>query len=490
MARRLKGVQEPSFKLVPRHRYSDGPDACDLAAGYGMVPDPWQRTVMEGWFATTADGRYCADDVGLAVPRQNGKNGILEFAELYMSAILGRKILHTAHEVKTCRKHFMRMKAYFENDRKYPEMAELVDYIRNTNGQEAIVLKNGGSIEFIARSKSSGRGFTVDILVCDEAQELTDEQMEAIQPATSSAPSGNPLNVYTGTPTPPHSPGTVFARIRRQAHEGAKRLCWYEWSVPEIGDIHDTKRWELTNPSLGIRLLPQVIESEVKKFSPDGFARERLGWWNDGANSASDIDQKHWKACATKNPTLEGYPAYAVKFSPDGRHVSLAVCQMPGRHDEDRPHVELIDYKSMGYGTTWLADWLTSPPEPGEPERWRNSRGIVVDGRVGAPTLVNQLRERGVPPRIIWTPGSGQQADACSMLEQAINAEKLTNFPQPALDDAVAHARHRRIGSDGFGYESSMENIDVTPVEAIAYAYWCAKTSRRNPGRKAKAVVL
>lgn len=34
--------------------------------------------------------------------------------------------------------------------------------IRRTNGQEAIVLDNGGSVQFIARSRGSGRGFTVD----------------------------------------------------------------------------------------------------------------------------------------------------------------------------------------------------------------------------------------------------------------------------------------------------------------------------------------
>lgn len=196
MARR-RGVQEPSFALVPKHAQSEGGEACALAAGYDMKPDKWQRIVLEGWLATDSKLQWAASDCGCAVPRQNGKNAILEFTELYLAAILGMKILHTAHEVKTCRKHFLRMKYYFENARKFPELAELVTYIRATNGQEAIVLKNGGSIEFIARSKSSGRGFTVDVLVCDEAQELTDEQMEAIQPAISSAPSGNPLTIYT-----------------------------------------------------------------------------------------------------------------------------------------------------------------------------------------------------------------------------------------------------------------------------------------------------
>ena len=51
------------------------------------------------------------------------------------------------------------------------------------------------------------------------------------------------------------------------------------------------------------------------------------------------------------------------------------------------------------------------------------------------------------------------------------------------------HAKHRKIG-DGFGYEPSMENVDVSPVEAVALAYWNVKTSKRHPGRRAKAVAF
>ncbi|WP_236630753.1 terminase [Bifidobacterium aemilianum] len=476
--------------MVPRHARSEGVDACDLAAGYGMVPDRWQRTVVEGWLGVARNGLWSASDCGLAVPRQNGKNAVTEIFELHVTAVLGMKVLHTAHEVKTCRKHFIRMKAYFENA-KYPELSDLVAYIRNTNGQEAIVLKNGGSIEFIARSKSSGRGYTADILVCDEAQELTDEQMEAIQPAISSAPSGNPMTIYAGTPTPPSSPGTVFDRIRRNAHSGkSKRLCWFEWGVGEIGDVSDRKRWADTNPSLGTRLIASVVESELQKMSPDGFARERLGWWNDEADSDTDIDLAAWKACLTEEPATEGPVAYAVKFSPDGRNVSLAACRRPDRGTGMKPHVELLEYKPMSYGTQWLADWLTAQGPDGL-ERWRMGLAIVIDGRVGSSTLVNQLVDAGVSKRVIRTPGSGQMVDATSMFEQGINEQSFTRIRQDALDNAVAHAKHRRIGSDGgFGYESSAENIDTTPVETVAYAYWAARTSRRHPGRKQRMVRL
>lgn len=489
-ARKLHGNQTPTFSLIPKHAYSDGPDACDLAEAYGMPADPWQRTLLDAWFACDEHGMYLADDAAVSVPRQNGKNGAVEFAELYLSAILGRRILHTAHEVKTCRKHFMRMKAYFENERDYPELVALVSHIRQTNGQEAIILKNGGSIEFIARSKSSGRGFTVDVLVCDEAQELNDEQMEAIQPATSSAPSGNPLNIYLGTPTPPGSNGTVFARLRQQAHAHTKRLCWLEWSVDEVGDIHDRSRWERTNPSLGIRLLPNVIESEVKKFTPDGFARERLGWWDDTAQRATDMNVTAWKECRTDTPTRQGHPAYAIKFTPDGSHVTLAVCQRPDKDSDEKPHVEIIAYKPMTAGLEWLAEFLTTPAPESERPRWKESLAIVVDGRTGAPTLLSMLTDQGVSRRVLRAPKAMQMCDAASMLENAINAHKLTHYGQDLLDQCVTNARHRKIGADGFGYEPSTANLDVTPLETIAYAYWAAQTSKRHPDKKARAVVL
>lgn len=479
------GKQTPSFQLVPAHVQSDGPDAVDLVSHYGFQPDKWQKTVMEGWLGTDNDLQYTASDCGLAVPRQNGKNGILEFVELYMMAICGLKVLHTAHEVKTCRKHFMRMKDYFDNARTYPELHALVKYVRSTNGQEAIVLNNGGSVEFIARSKSSGRGFTCDILVCDEAQELTDEQMEAIQPAISAAPSGNPMTIYTGTPTPPSSPGTVFARLRRRAHADnpPKRLCWYEWAADEIGDVTDQKRWYEYNPALGIRLQKHVVISESEKMTPDGFARERLGWWNDQAGALSDIEQADWQACATDHPCMAPTVSYAIKFSGDGSRVSLAACVRPTKDSDDKPHVELLASKSMRSGTRWLSEWLTAPNSADDRPRWRNAINIVVDGRVGAPTLINSLLEAGVPAKIIVSPRSHDMIDACAMFEQAVNDHALTHFNQEMLNESIAHSKHRRIG-DGFGYMTSSEAIDVSPTEAVALAYWNTKTSKRHPERR------
>lgn len=186
------GAQVPRISTGTPFEFTSGEDACELAAAYGLVAEEWQAHVVSAWLAEYKNTKLVHSRCGISAPRQNGKNTILEMVELYKIIVQGRKMLHTAHEVKTARKAFVRLVGFFENPRKYPDLAQMVREIRRANGQEAIVLDNGGSVEFVARSRGSGRGFTVDDLVCDEAQELTDEQLEALLPTISSAPSGDP----------------------------------------------------------------------------------------------------------------------------------------------------------------------------------------------------------------------------------------------------------------------------------------------------------
>lgn len=406
------------------------------------------------------------------MPRQNGKNGVIEVRELYGMVALGEKFLHTAHEVKTARKAFKRIASFFENERKHPELAALVSEIRNTNGQEAIFLTNGGSVEFVARSRGSGRGFTVDVLVLDEAQELSDEQLEALLPTISAAPSGNPQTILTGTPPGPQSVGEVWTRTHDAGVAGRdKRLAYHEWSVDGKVDIRDRSLWEATNPALGTRLQVQVLEDELATMSEDGFARERLGRWAT-ASSTAVIDAASWAKCAVPASPADGMVSYAVDMPPDRSRIAVAVCSKPA---EGPAHVELFRHENAGGGTDWVVDLLA--------ERWARAAAVVVDGNSPAMSLVPALLKRHL--RVTVT-GIGDMAKACGSFFDAVRDAEITHLDQEAVNDALAGAKKRPIGLAGaWGWDRKRPEVDITPLVAVTLAYYGAQTSKRKPGRKA-----
>lgn len=476
----LHGSQVPRVANVPKAVFSHADDAAFLASSYGLVPDEWQYLVLEAWLGETRAGKWAAAKAGLSVPRQNGKNAVLEVRELYGMVALGERFLHTAHEVKTARKAFTRLASFFENERKYPELAALVKEVRRTNGQEAIVLTNGGSVEFIARSKGSGRGYTVDTIVCDEAQDLTDEQFEALKPTNSSAPSGNPQVLYTGTPPGPSSPGEVFKRIRAAGVEGKdRRLAWHEWSVDGLVDIRDRGLWAATNPALGGRLNVTAVEDELPPtMSEDGFARERLGRWAGVESLARVVDAATWddrKVARDAVPT-EGPVAYAVEMSPDRTRVAVAVCRRPV---EGPPHVEVARHHTAGVPTAELVEWLV--------ERWPRAVAVVIDGNSPAMSLVPELARQHV--RVTVT-GPADMGKACGLFVDAVRDGQVTHFDQAPLNTALSTARKRDIGMGGaWGWDRRRPDNDITPLVAVTLALFGALTSKRRPGRKSRVLV-
>lgn len=462
--------------MEPDRRYTDGGDASDLVSALGMVPDEWQRMILDAWLGRDQFDKFTATQCGLSVPRQNGKNAILEMYELYHLVAIGSTMLHTAHEVRTARKSFLRLVGFF-TDPKHPELSDMVASIRRTNGQEAIVLQNGGSIEFSARSKGASRGFTVDVVVFDEASFLSDEQMEAIMSTMAAAPLGNRQLVYTGTPPAPNLNCEVFGRVRKVALEKSdKRLSWHEWSVEEapektcFADILDY--CYATNPALGIRLDEGFTESEYNTLSADGFARERLGWWTSEGQQAL-ISADMWDKLAITEPP-DGKRAFGVKFSPDGSSVALALAVKP---KEDRPYVQIIKYESMREGTSWLAKYLVEAKDV--------TSIAVIDGKSHADALVAQMRESNYPRMAIYMPKSTDVIASATRFYNAVKEGDVTHYPQPAFDKVVTSSRKRPIGTNGGWGWDGIGDSDPTMIEAASLALWGVMTTKRDPRRKA-----
>lgn len=473
----MTGSQDPRICVEPDRIRTDGTAAAALMEAYGVPLADWQRTVVDCWLGKDEAGEYTVTSAGLAAPRQNGKNVCLEAREFFGLVIRGEKILHTAHQVVTAKKSFRRLEQMF-TDRRHPELLRLVNYIRYTNGEETIELTNGGSIEFSARSRQRARGFSgISLVVYDEAQELTDDQVDAIMPTLSASATGNRQLIYTGTPPYPGCPGTVFRRRRKSCNEDpGPHDAWHEWSVTADSvdqiNLEDRSLWYMANPALGINLDENFTAHEMATLTPDGFARERLGWWAPVLQHELDyaIPAAAWDACRSDAQRPEaGRVAYGVKFSFDGARVVLCGAVIP---PEGPARVSLIADRPTGHGTQWLADWLN--------ERRKKACCVVIDGRNGADVLVEKISSVWRAKGSVIRPRAGNVVEAASVLCSAVNEKTVTWFSgqEPLRESAITSTRRPVGGGWAFGGDNS------PPIEAAALAFWGAKTTNLDPAKK------
>lgn len=483
------GVQIPTRLHVPEpKRFSDkhGRLALALAEGYQLKADEWQALVVSSWLRTDEKGNWLSDDWGVAVPRQNGKNAAAEVVELYLTVVLGLRILHTAHQVPTAQKHFRRLLHFFGEQRddpraRFPELNALVESVRRTHGQEAIILKSGASIEIAYRSKNSGRGFTVDVLVLDEAQQLTDDGLEALLPTISSAPSGQPVTIYMGTPPGPSAEGEVFTRWRKNVIDGFHKAAAYlEWSAEPGADLDDEDNWLLTNPALGRRVHRKTIRAERQKFSDAGFARERLGMWPaDGGVEV--VPRKVWESLAME-PEAE-WPLASVGLDMDPERTSVKVCMAV--HSEFGQHLELsMNAPWAEEGAQALVETIFKATKRRIP--------VVIDAMSPAVSLVPLMQKKGMK---VYVLRGGEYVQACGAFVDALTRDRtVTHSGQEELTVSMQGLSKQKVG-DGGGFKWSRKSIEEDISAAIAAtcafmgAIKFAKQKRRSGDGSARKAV-
>lgn len=460
------GNQEPSERIAPEYKTSDGMDAEKIVRVGGIVLDPWQATILDDWLGRTASGRWAAPTCGGSVPRQNGKTGLVEARIEAGMLMFNEQVIYTAHLQKTATETFEEIQNFFDQ----PKFRKYLKDIKTALGREQIILKSGARVKFLARTRNGGRGQHGDLLIIDEAQEMDTDAQASFLPAISA--SLNPQTIYVGTPPTPESPGTVFRGIRKKAlnHE-SKTTAWFEFSVPEIGDTSDKTRWTRTNPALGRRILLSTIESEHDQMDDDTFARERLGWWTPEETHTLDLalDADAWQKCASDERKPDGKTAYGVKFSPDATEVVLCGAVIP---KEGKARISLIERQPTAAGIQWLADWLNA--------RYSKASCVVIDGRNGVDVLCDKIASTWKYKGSVIRPRAGDVIAAVGLLTNMVNEGTLTWYrQQDALNQSAVTSVKRKIGS-GYGFGG----MDSLPIDACSLALWGAKNTKRDPSRR------
>lgn len=459
----VRGAQRPRVELRPTAAYTDlGDDAVELCRAVGLRLDDWQAHVVRGMLGERLDGRFAASRVGVVVPRQQGKGVILEARALAGLFLLGeRYIIWTAHELKTAQTAFLRLRSWIDGS---PDLAKHVRQMYTGNTENSIVLNDGRTLRFLARTAGSGRGLTADCLILDEAYALKDQEVAALLPTLTT--SENPQTIYTSSAGMPNS--EVLAGLREQGmDEKSKGLAYFEWSAPDDADPDDMDALIQANPGLGVRLSLEHVASERASMDDEVFKRERLGIWAQAGHDGI-ITAKDWNACAdadlVRALTDEGLQVdqglrgvrIGVDVSPDRSRASVAVA---GVRRDGRLWVEVID---RGAGPEWLVPAIT-------PIWQRRAAGspLLIAGGSAAGDLARDFRRAGARVRLL---SQQDYASACGRFVDGVRGGHVRHLSQVELNEAVAAAAPSSKGGRLFTWKRSDVSKDITPLVAVTLA--------------------
>lgn len=483
------GSQRPRIFRVPTHTYSSGPDAVDFMRLTGTEPDEWQEWVLEQALAERDDGKFIPLEVGLIVPRQNGKNYVLEARMLSGIFVFGEtEIIYSAQSLKTARKSH---RALVQLIRRTPFLLRRVlgykpgqapkadmKGIKSSGIEMSVEFDNGAKIEFVTRTKDAVRGFTGDLVIIDEAYEVSADEIGAMLPTMAARTAeGSPQVWYVSSGPRAGSDFLRALRDRAEAPIGRERLlCYMEWSTqPDIET--DALKLEFpteelvealyeANPGAGRRItLEYMLETEWGGMTDTNFRVERLGI-PVPIGSDDFIPSTAWTRC--RDDELIAAVEDAGEVEQGLRDVRLAIDVAPDRsraaiglagiRGDGRVHLEVVD---QGDGVDWVPRALA--------DLWaaNNEFPVLVQMGSSAEELIPDVRKAGVPARPVML---REYAAACGRMLDGIKDTQVAHVEQESLDGAVRAARPSYKGDTRFIWKRAHALADITPLVTVTLA--------------------
>ena len=355
-------------------------------------------------------------------------------------------------------------------------------------------------LRFLARSRGSGRAFTADCVVYDEAMILSDEVVGASLPTLSAVP--NPQVIYTASAG--YRDSVQLASVRRRVLARDPRIMGAEWSVNPhtdtcprdeirgrranryvVCDLHDDRddprTWGKANPALGVRISVDHVRDEMNAMTMATFDRERLGVgdWPGGDEAWAVISEEAWAACAVNDPGGAVRPvAFSVDVDPDMISASIASCWYRAVPGEIRRPVIEIPRGCHREGTNWIIPQLLALRRTWRPD------AIAIPRNGPAAGLIDTAENAGIE---VLKMSSADEAAAFAYLVTTVRKPpedgRLIHLGRdlaPGLWSSVASAETRDVGDGGRAWSRRDSASDITPVSAGTNALWALNHKRRN----------
>lgn len=509
------GLQEPRIRLVSPTATSDrlgdaalrlvdrlGPDVIDLI--------PWQEGSVLDFCALDGRNQFAASAACEVVSRQNGKGGVLEarvLAGMTLPQFGERRILWTAHTWKTAKDAHDRVSAIFLS---HPDLKARLKGngepgkggITYGNDSRSITLKDGRQILFFTRSASAGRGLWADLLIVDEAFDVTDAELSALRYTlrTAALRTGRRAQtIYVSTPPDEetHPNGIVFARLRKRAMKGAHGVTWIEFSVPTLKELQEAAEaegrkllgdprlpdpearlsaetialWQQGNPSLGYlfdlgTLQADRTESGDRQFLVEGLAAP--DYWPDPDETGDAelvFDFETWKARRDPESRPVDPVALGLEVSPR-RVATLSVC---GWRADGRKHGEQV-WSGPSSAAVAVLLAIVDKTDPA---------GLVVDGRGLAGSLLPDIRAAQLDPQVL-TSVERSQADDGLTRDIETDEMRLPGEPMPDLDDCAEAATWRYSGDVKY-FDRGNTGTSISPLVSLSLARFGLLTVAATP---------
>ncbi len=423
----------------------------------------WQHAVAAT--ATERDpssGRHVYPRVVLLVPRRAGKSLLMLAVALAVASQGGRVFYCSAHRENAAR---------MWRDDWFGLLAGLVKagYVTITrgNGQESITIPGAGTIRLVATTSDAIRGAATNLIIVDEARELSPDQGQALEAAafpTQATGRGGQTWIVSNAGNG-ESVWLAGWRDRGRAAVDAGRrdgLALVEYAAPDGADPADEATWFAAHPGLAAgHVHVEHVRADFDVLAPDVFAAEYLGWWPETQIDTELVDA--WLACELAAAAPADPVVFALELDVERTRVHIVAA---GRdRATGRPAVELLVDREHG---TWLAAEVARLVAVHRP------LAVVWDAAGPVAALAHDLAD--VPANLLPL-GTRDVTAAAGAFHDLCLAGVIAHRPDDVLTEAVTAARRRRAGGSWL-YERRQPGSG--PLIAATMALWVHRDRSRS----------
>ncbi|GAA4999521.1 terminase [Streptomyces siamensis] len=478
------GLECPPRWGTPRHpdRPSLGPKLWKVMAKLGAPPMPWQKYVSDVALEIDPEtGLFAHREVGISVPRQQGKTELCLGAQVHRSLAWPRQTIVYAAQTRGMARQ--RWEDEFWEKISGSDLARMAR-IRKSNGNEAILWgRTRSKMGITANTEKAAHGLTLDLGFIDEAFAHEDDRLEgAFSPAMLTramaqlwwaSAGGTTKSVWLNKKreTGRALVEALYDALAEDAATARPRVAYFEWFAPEDMDRADPATWRATLPALGHTVTEAVIAAELEKMDPAEFDRAYLNRTRKPTPpSDPNVPKAKWAGAAdAASKPVAASVALALDVSQDRKRAAISAASL---RPDGRVHLEVVAYRP---GTDWVVPAMVKLHS-----LWKPVAVAVAASGAPASSLIDDLVAAGIDvPKDKEHPERGDLAvmrsgdiiEACGQMADAMNQGTVVHLDQVPLTAAVNGARTRRNG-DAWTLDRTSSLTEISPFCAATFARW------------------